>query len=401
MFCMEEGHGPFMSCAVPRFASSHRFPLPPPRRSLSSFSPGESPPPPRPPRGGDAKRPLVMTDARPSSVAADGEHPAADARRGPTQTQPPTVPPTAAAAAAATTSAAGTAAPPPRPQRKYRQTCHSRPDLRQECKRCHNTTASGTSFVNRNDDTCIDCTLWCPVCGGSEQRPKGSRGHSVHTWTADSSISGKGRGPDHIPPSLRAESWEGRQSDAICDQCLEEHVCKWCGCSEQQGAVRCLRHHHDRRGAVRLSDGGRCTHCVEDRKVRRAAGPSEREQRERRLRSWQQDVDGATRLVIPTPRVQETERCDWRRLRAATVVLLGHLDTGAVLWGPSALTGLTTYTKFMSKLGEKCHLGNNPYGLLPGECAARMVSALIAHDTTTAGQRRRLKRGVTLVALPW
>jgi hypothetical protein len=111
-------------------------------------------------------------------------------------------------------------------------------------------------------------------------------------------------------------------------------------------------------------------------------------------------VAGATRLVVPAPTLSETERHTWRYLRKAAVFLLQHMDAGVVYWGPTKY-GLTTYADFMDKLSLKCLLSNNPYGLPPKECAARMVSALIKQNATTAGQRRRLEPGVKLVALPW
>jgi hypothetical protein len=236
--------------------------------------------------------------------------------------------------------------------------------LLQKCERCNKTTEMGGMFVHRKHKVCIECDLRCPVCGATEQS-------------------------------------HGRKQDAICDQCLAECVCKRCGCSVKQGAIRCQRH-QDRVSIsteIRLSDSGHCTHCVADRRARRQALPSEREQREQRLRIGMRNVAGATRIVVPTPMLSETERHTWRCLRKAAVLLLQHMDVGVVFWGPS--TQLTTYADFMDKLSLKCLLGNNPYGLLPAECAARMVSALIAHDTTTAGQRRRLEPGVKLVALPW
>lgn len=331
----------------------------------------------------------MMTEEVAGGGAVEIGHTVADAPVGPTQTQPPH---------AATTSSTATK-PCNRPLAKYRRSSHSRPDFSQKCVRCERSTASGCTFAHRQHNLCIDCNRRCPVCGATEQTPKGTRGHSSHSWTADSNLSGKGRGRDFLPPSLRRASWEGRECDAICDQCLEERVCKRCGCSVAQGAICCPRHQDRDSTEITLSDLGHCTHCVADRRAKRRALPPEREQREQRLRTWMRDVAGATRLVVPARMLSETERYTWRRLRKAAVLLLQLMDTGVVFWGPS--TQLTTYADFMDKLSLKCLLGNNPYGLLPAECAARMVSALIAHETTTAGQRRRLEPGVKLVTLPW
>ena len=321
----------------------------------------------------------MITEEAAGGGAVDIGHTVADAPVGPTQTLPPH-------AAAATTSSTATK-PCNTLHTKYRKTSHSRPDLLQKCERCNKTTEMGGTFVHRKHKVCIECDLRCPVCGATEQSQKGTRGHSSHSWTADSNLSGKGRGRDFLPSSLRSALWDGRKQDAICDQCLAECVCKRCGCSVKQGAIRCQRH-QDRVSIsteIRLSDSGHCTHCVADRRARRQALPSEREQREQRLRIGMRNVAGATRIVVPTPMLSETERHTWRCLRKAAALLLQHMDVGVVFWGPS--TQLTTYADFMDKLSLKCLLGNNPYGLLPAECAARMVSALIAHDTTTAGKR--------------
>ena len=334
-----------------------------------------------------------MTEAAAGGGAVDIGHTVADAPLGPTQTLPPHD-------AGATTSSTNTKLWCNTLHPKYRKTSHNRPDLLQKCERCNKTTEMGGTFVHRKDRVCIDCDLRCPVCGATEQSQKGTRGHSSHSWTADSSLSGKGRGRDFIPSSLRRASWEGRKPDAICDQCLAERVCKRCGCSVAQGAIYCRRHQDRDSTEITLSDLGHCTHCVADRSAKRRALPSEREQREQRLRRWRRDVAGATRLVVPAPTLSETERHTWRYLRKAAVFLLQHMDAGVVYWGPTKY-GLTTYADFMDKLSLKCLLSNNPYGLPPKECAARMVSALIKQNATTAGQRRRLEPGVKLVALPW
>jgi len=336
----------------------------------------------------------VMTDAAAGGGAVDNGHTVADAPCGPTQTVPPHT--------AATTGTSSTATKPCNSLlKKYRKTCNARPNINQKCNRCKGTTASGCNFAHRRHEVCSDCDMRCPVCGATEQEPKGTRGHSSHSWTADPSLSGRGRGPDFTPPSLRAESWQGRKPDAICDQCLAECVCKRCGCSVAQRAICCPRHQNRPSIQISLSPLGHCTHCVADRKARRRALPSEREQREQRLRMWMRDVDGATRRVIPAPMLSETERNTWRCVRKAAELLLQRMDAGVVFWGPSTQYGMTTYADFMYELSLQCLLGNNPYGLLPEECAARMVSALIKQNATTAGQRRKLEPGATLVALPW